>query len=244
MARAGTLGGADAAAHALGGLDLALAVLVAERRGIRADGDAGHAGDAFLLVDIRDLGADVELRFGKDGGGAGGGGARLGNVLVNELRRMGQPAKEDAFGGEIHRTQLHVGFHIEPVGVERHLEHVGKALVVLQVRFNAGAEDNIVGLDLERFGEVGALQADDQALIIAHLRRRFRRVADKDDTGLARLLVVEFPEAVSPDVAVEDEDVGGGVLFLDGQRILDGHRAADAAAERDAVRCASRRTGS
>src|SRR5208283_3486341 len=38
-------GGANAAAHALGGFDLPLAVLVAVGRGIRADGDAGHAGD-------------------------------------------------------------------------------------------------------------------------------------------------------------------------------------------------------
>ncbi len=226
-----TLGGADAAAHALGRLDLALAVLVAERGGIGTDSDTGHAGDAFLLADIGDLGADVELRFGKHRGGASGGGSRLGDVLVDELRRMGQPAKENAFGGEIHRTQFRMGFHIEPVGVERHFEHVGNALVVFQVRFDAGAEHEGIGLDVERFGEVGALEANHQALVIAHLRRRLRRIADKDDAGLARLLVVKFPEAVSPDVAVENEDVGRGILFFDGQGILDGHGAADTAAE-------------
>jgi len=225
-------GGANAAAHALGGFNLSLAVLVAVGRGIRTDGDAGHAGDALLLVHVRNLGADVELRLGQDGGRPRGGGARLRDVFINELRRMGQAAEEYAFGGEIHGPQFHVGFHVETIGVKRHFEHVGDALVVLQIHFHAGAEHDVVGLDGERVGEVGTLERDDQPVVVGHLRRRFRRVTDEDHPGFARLLVVYFPEAVGPDVAVKHIDVRIRVPFLDVERVFDGHRAADAAAIR------------
>ena len=227
-----TFGGADAAAHALGGFDLSLAVLVAVGRGIRADGHARHAGDAFLLVHVRNLGADIELRLGQDGGRSRGGGARLRDVFINKLRRMRQDAQEDAFGGKIHRTQFHVGFHVETVGIERHLEHVGDALVVLQIHFHAGAEHDVVGLDRDRIGEVGAFERDDQAVVVGHLRRRVRRVTDEHHPGFARLLIVNFPEAVGPDIAVKHIDIGVGVAFLDVQCVFDGHRAADAAAIR------------
>ena len=227
-----TFGGANPAAHALGGFDLALAVLVAVGRGVRTNGHAGHARDALLLVHVGNLGADVELRLGQHGGRARGGGARLRNVFVNELRRMRQAAQEDAFGGEIHGPQFHVGFHVETVGVERHFEHVRDALVVLQIHFHAGAEHDVVGLDGERFGEVGAFERDDQAVVVGHLRRRFGRVTDEHHPGFARLLIVNFPEAVGPDVAVKHIDAGARVQFLDGQRVFDGHRTADAAAIR------------
>src|ERR1017187_2254894 len=78
-----TFGSANAAAHALGGFDLALAVLVAVGRGIGADGDAGHAGDPLLLVHVRNLGADIELRLGQDRGRPGGSGARMQDVFIN-----------------------------------------------------------------------------------------------------------------------------------------------------------------
>ena len=59
----GTFRNAYSAAHTFRGLDLSFAVLVAERSRIRAECNAGHTGYALLLVNIRNLCADVELRL-------------------------------------------------------------------------------------------------------------------------------------------------------------------------------------
>src|SRR4030042_3547353 len=149
----GTFAGANSATHALGRLDLGLAVLIAERSVVRAYGETGHARDTFVLVDVRDLGADIELLFGKHGCGTCGGRLRLRNILVDALGRMGQPAEENALGCEIDGTQLHGSLDKEADAVERDLEHVRKPLV-LRVGLDAGAENDIVGFDFNRLGKV------------------------------------------------------------------------------------------
>jgi len=62
------------------------------------------AGNALLLIHVRDLGADVELRLGQHGGRPGGGGPRLSDVLVNcNFGEWASPQRKTPSVGKIHR---------------------------------------------------------------------------------------------------------------------------------------------
>ena len=59
----GTFRSTNATTHTVGRLDLGLAVNVAERRSVWTNFKAGHTGNTLVLIDVRDLGADVQVRF-------------------------------------------------------------------------------------------------------------------------------------------------------------------------------------
>jgi len=135
MAPAYTSAGADAAAHALAASIWPLPSLLQNGAEYGADGDAGHAGDALLLADIRDLALTFQLLFWKGRVAARAAAARAWEMFSSmNLGEWASPQRKTPSVANPPRS-LHVGFHIKSVGVQRHLEHVGKRAVFLQVRF-------------------------------------------------------------------------------------------------------------
>ena len=87
---------------------------------------------------------------------------------------------------------------------------------------NAGGEDDVVRSDLHRHAERLVNDAYVQPVrILRNFRFAALVVADKDDALLARLRVVALLEAVGPDVAVENVNVGLRRECLDHQGVLD-----------------------
>ncbi|HQQ25681.1 MAG TPA: hypothetical protein PLR51_05295, partial [Methanomassiliicoccales archaeon] len=81
---------------------------------------------------------------------------------------------------------------------------------------------------MDRGAEDGVLDHD--LAVRGHLGHLVLRVADELHAELPSLLVHGLPEAVGPDVLVQDVDLGLGVLLLDLDGVLDRLGAAHAAA--------------
>jgi hypothetical protein len=216
-----TFRGAYTAAHTGCGGNFSLAININERRVIRTRPDAGHTGNTFLLIDARYLPANFQLGLGKDGRRPGGCRSCLRDILIGQLGRMGQAAKENAFSGELDRPQFKVSLAIEAVGIQRYLEHICQLTVILR-GIDTGAEHNGISLDLYRLRKVRTLQCN-QIVTTGNNRRVFFFVSHKDNAGFTGLFIVFFAESIGTDIAVEDNDVRIGILFLQFEGILYRH---------------------
>ena len=63
----GTFGSANTAAHTFRRRNLPLVVNVRKGCAVGASVNTGHSGDTLVLINFRDLGADIQMRLGKDG---------------------------------------------------------------------------------------------------------------------------------------------------------------------------------
>ncbi len=66
--------------------------------------------------------------------------------LIDRFGTVGQTCQEDPFSGEIDRSQFHVGLEEETIRIERHLEHLRKALIFMGSN-DSRAQDHAIGPD-------------------------------------------------------------------------------------------------
>jgi len=118
----------------------------------------------------------------------------------------------------------------EAVPVQAGLEQAGDLLRIL-ARHDGHTQHQQVGAQQQIAAQRRVPGADGQVALCRHLRAVRVVIAGEEHARRARPRIQPFLEAVGADVAVEDHHLGVWTALLEGQRVLEGHRAADAAAE-------------
>ncbi len=223
----GTLRGADAAAVALGRIDLGKAFLVDEGHSEGAGPHADEAGGAHLAIDLGHQGAQIDAVPGQEGLGPACRGLGLGEGFAHGFGRVRGAGHKEPRNRQVDGPELDVVFEKVAVLSPGQAKDRAQVLAGLLVGHHAGAQGQAIR------GKLRFLRQDRVSEAHGHLaavgfdpRHIFQFIGNKDDPLLPGPPVIILLKARGAHIPIEHEHLGGGIQFLKLESVFDRSRAA------------------